>query len=159
MPSEKLYIVQQLYWQWDDMEHVCYSDQPVKAFRDRKKAEAYCWEVDGWFEEWFDYDFLDDPTDPITEVTTRSETALVEAFETMNVPHPPRLEPSTNESRNEYNWTDKDWWAFVKRAIPFLEQRAILNSLFDKIPIDHRATPFGCTIVGVESAELETPHP
>src|SRR5436305_1305447 len=93
--AKTVYVVQEMNWDYNDEYHCPAGEgQPVKAFRDRARAEAYRHElermpnVQGCLSCLFSYAGAWDFEDPLLRVTSLSEADLLERLRAADLPAP-----------------------------------------------------------------------
>jgi hypothetical protein len=108
--AKKVYVVQEMNWEYNDEYHSPVGEgQPVMAFRDRNRAEAYRHEleqaprVQDCLSYLFIYAGAYQFEDPLARLTSLSEAALLERIGAATLPVP--KEPScTWQQWYELNW-------------------------------------------------------
>jgi hypothetical protein len=117
-----LYVVQRLTWQYNDSWHDLGNDEPLRAFRDRARAEAYRWE-----REQPEREQRGSPLrvgGPLERCTTLTEDELRESLRRFGV-----VSPVTWQDDLDY-W-DSDQWDDLRQRVLSLFHRAW--DLFDRV--------------------------
>lgn len=131
--TEKLYIVQQVNWHYNDMWFVLDKEEgrrPLKAFRSREKAERYC--EDMLIEFWTEFDSLYHAIESPEHGSSLSEAEVHRRIQELVGWEP--TEPFETEDPFYYPWADEGeyWWGGVFKALPRDVQVAVCN-VFDKV--------------------------
>jgi hypothetical protein len=127
--KRKVYVVQQLHWEYNDNWHDIQTDEPIKGFRDRDAAELHCMELE---EKVRDGGYPNNPCDyagGLARASSLSEEKLLSRLLEWGVPLP----PETSEGGSVHRaFHDDTWWESIRET---LSRRQFFNvwELFDKV--------------------------
>jgi hypothetical protein len=134
---KKAYVVQRINWVYNDEYYDPGLGEPVKAFRDRRQAEAYRLEQEEAARREHEYPI--GFCGGIDRATSLPEPELVLRVKMLGLPVP---DPGPGNYPGQYDWWS--WWELLRETLPWPELMQVYD-LFENVRF------FDITEIEVES--------